>query len=406
MTDAIYTRLRQALGDSAVRRDGFGTPRAIPPSSEAVAEICGLAHEQGWRVRVEGQGTWMPPDAPADLALSTEGLDRISEIAPADLVATVEAGVGLGRLGIELARRGAWLPLDPPGLPRRSLGSLVATGTAGPLRHGFGPVRDHILGATFVTGDGRVLTAGGKVVKNVAGYDLTRLQVGAFGAFGVVTRVHIRLRALSAARVMLMAIGPRDALTRQARSLMDGGLSAAALELRSPGPGGGPDWSLGLELAGTEAGVEAEAARSTSQSEVAWTRLDPDRAARFRSEVALAPLTAPTTFRIGVLPDGLDEMLDVLEGRLGPGVISAGPGRGLVRWSGEPTFEALRDLRGIAAEREMPLTLERGPWDLRQAIGHFGAYREGVGPLVSRLRETFDPDPTFAVALGPGKTEP
>jgi FAD/FMN-containing dehydrogenase len=398
-TSEILMRLRHALGEAAVESDRAGHPRAVPESTEAVAQVCGLAHEQGWRVRLEGSGTWMPADTPADLALSTRGLSRVVEIAPADLVATSEAGVPLATLQRELAARGAWLALDPPGQPERSLGGVIATGTAGPLRHGYGSVRDHILGGTVVTGDGRVIKAGGNVVKNVAGYDLTKLQVGGFGAFGVVTQVHLRLRALPELRATLLTRGERDALTRQARALIDAQLAAVALELCSPALTADSEWVLALELSGTAAAVEAEAARALEHSEVSWTRLPPDQGAAFWSATARAPLAAPITLRLGVFPDGLDELLDLIAKHLGLGMLSAGAGRGLLRWSGDAPVGAIRELRRLAAEREIPLTLERASWPVRQALGHFGAYREGVGMLVSKLRSTFDPRPTFPVAL-------
>ncbi len=399
LNSAIFMRLRHALGESAVEADREGRPRAVPETTDAVAQVCGLAHEQGWRIRLEGRGSWMPADAPADLALTTRGLARIVDVAAADLVATSEAGVSLAVLQRELAARNAWLAIDPPGHPERSLGSIIATGTAGPLRHGFGPVRDHILGGTIVTGDGRVIKAGGNVVKNVAGYDLTKLQVGGFGAFGVVTQLHLRLRAAPAMRVTLLAHAERDVLTRQARALVDAQLAAAALELFSPELAEEAEWVLALELSGTEATVEAEAARVTAHSEVSWNRLAPERATAFWNATARAPLAAPMTLRLGVFPDGLDELIDLLHERLNPGLLSAGPGWGMLRWSGDATVGALRDVRRMAAERETPLTLERGPWAIRHALGHFGAYREGVGVLVSKLRSTFDPDPTFPVAL-------
>ena len=399
MNDAVLMRLRHALGPSRVERDAGGLPRAIPDSAEGVAQVCGIAHEQGWRVRIEGRGTWMPPDAPADLALCTRELTRIVEVSPADLVATVETGVPLTRLQQALEAQGAWLALDPPGHPERSLGSVVATGTSGPLRHGFGPVRDHILGGTIVTGDGRTIKAGGNVVKNVAGYDLIKLQVGGFGAFGVVTRLHLRLRARPEERVTLIARGARDRLSHQARALMEERLAASALELLSPALAAEPEWVLGLEIAGTRAAVTAEVMRATEAAEVAWSRLAPDQARTFWSEAARGPLGGETAVRLGVFPDGLDEMIDLVAERLDLGLVAAGPGCGLLRWSGTASVEALRALRGIAAEREIPLTLERAPWALRHAVGHFGAYREGVGRLVAKLRSTFDPDPTFAVAL-------
>ena len=127
-----------------------------------------------------------------------------------------------------------WLALDPPGRPERTVGSIAATATVGPLRAGYGPVRDHLLGCEVVTGEGRVIRPGGTVVKNVAGYDLTRLQVGGFGAFGVLTVLHLRLRARPSADTTLLARGPRDDLTRWARDLAEAGVRPAALEMVSP----------------------------------------------------------------------------------------------------------------------------------------------------------------------------
>ena len=166
----------------ARRRRAARAPR--PDSADALSLVCRLAHDEGWKIRVEGHGTWLAADAPADLAVSTRALDRVLSVSPADLVATVQAGTPIEALRRRLADEGMWLALDPPGRPERSLGSVVATATAGPLRHGFGPVRDHVLGCTVATGDGRLVRAGGRVVKNVAGYDLTKLQVGGFGGFG------------------------------------------------------------------------------------------------------------------------------------------------------------------------------------------------------------------------------
>ena len=161
-------------------------------------------------------------------------------MSPADLVATVQAGTPLEALRRRLADEGMWLALDPPGRPERSLGSVIATATAGPLRHGFGPVRDHVLGCTVATGDGRLVKAGGRVVKNVAGYDLTKLQVGGFGGFGIIAEVHLRLRALPRADVTLVARGTRDTLTSAARDVMArragaGGARAALARARGGG---------------------------------------------------------------------------------------------------------------------------------------------------------------------------
>src|SRR2546427_1182094 len=233
---SLLDRVRALLGDDAVEIAGGpdAVPRVAPASPDAVALLLGTAREEGWRVRLEGAGTWLPADAPADLALTTRRLDRVPAIEPQDLSATAEAGIGCDLLRQQLADRGTWLALDPPGLAGRTLGSVVATATAGPLRQGFGAVRDHVLGVTFVTGDGRLVHSGGRVGKNVAGYDLTKLEAGGVGAFGVIVLVHLRLRALPRVDQTLVLEGSRDDLTQVADDIAAAGAAPAAPQARSP----------------------------------------------------------------------------------------------------------------------------------------------------------------------------
>jgi len=109
--------------------------------------------------------------------------------------------------------------------------------------------------------------------------------------------------------------------------------------------------------------------------------------------------TRPVAFRTGGLPDSSDELLDLLQHQVGDEWVSASPGVGAIRWAGDTTVDRLRRLRRTLAGLEVPLTLERAPWSIRSAVGHFGAYREGVGPLVAGLRRTFDPGEAFVVAV-------
>ena len=395
----VAARLEALLGAQQIERDPDGLPRAVPDTPEGVGLVCRLAHEEGWKVRVEGQGTWLSADAPADLALSTRGLDQLVDVSPADLVATVQAGAPIETVRRRLADHGMWLALDPPGRPERSIGSVLATGTAGPLRHAFGPVRDHVLGCTVATGDGRMVKAGARVVKNVAGYDLAKLQIGGFGGFGVITEVHLRLRALPRADHTYLARGPRDALTYAARALVERGVQPAALELLSPALAADAEWVLAVRVVGLEAAVQAETQRITHGTELVWQELPAEKSGAFWGLAARGALGGPVTFRLGVLGDGLDETLDLVARELGESLLSAGAASGMLRWTGTATPEKLRTLRRTTAAREIPMTLERAPWTIRHAVGHFGAYREGVGPLVGRLRETFDPSGCLQIAL-------
>jgi glycolate oxidase FAD binding subunit len=399
MSNTVFTRLRALLGTTGVERDGDGVPRATPDTPDALTLVCRLAHEEGWKIRVEGRGTWLPADAPADLAVSTRGLEQIVSVSPADLVATVQAGTSLEALRRRLADYGMWLAIDPPGRPERSIGSVVATATAGPLRQGFGPVRDHILGCAVATGDGRLVNAGGRVVKNVAGFDLTKLQVGGFGGFGIIAEIHLRLRALPRADVTLLARGARDQLTSGARELMDAQVLPGALELLSPALAAEADWVLAARFVGTDAAVQADVRRLGSVGELQWQPLPADRTAAFWSVAARGTLGGPITLRLGVLGDGVDDTIDLLAHDLDEGLVSAGAGLGMIRWTGDAPVDQIRSLRRAAAAREIPMTLERAPWSVRRALGHFGAYREGVGKIVGRLRDTFDPGQCLNVAL-------
>src|SRR6266511_575064 len=376
---SLLDRVRALLGSDAVdlTATADGVPRVAPASPDAVALLLGTAREEGWRVRIEGAGTWMPADAPADLALTTRRLDKIPAIEPQDLSATAEAGIGCDILRQQLADRGTWLALDAPGLAGRTLGSVVAT----------------------VTGDGRLVQSGGKVMKNVAGYDLTKLEAGGFGAFGVIVLVHLRLRALPRADQTLVLEGTREDLTQVAEDICAAGLQPAALELMSPALARREGWALAVRLAGSIALVTAEEAGLRAASGGRFTALRADEAHGFWMRAAESFATRPGAFRIGGLPESSDELLDLLQHQVGDEWVAASPGAGAIRWAGDTTSDRLRRLRRTLAGLEVPLTLERAPWPIRSAVGHFGAYREGVGPLIAGLRRTFDPGEAFVVAV-------
>ncbi|MBM3840429.1 MAG: FAD-binding oxidoreductase [Verrucomicrobia bacterium] len=132
-------------------------------------------------------------------------MNRLVDHVPEDMTATVEAGMTLTEFQARLAPRGQWLPVDPPDADRLSIGDLLSANASGPRRFGYGTVRDYLIGMKVVLADGRVIKSGGKVVKNVAGYDLCKLFIGSRGAFGVIVEATFKLRPLPEAEQFVQA---------------------------------------------------------------------------------------------------------------------------------------------------------------------------------------------------------
>ena len=344
MTSDILGRLKSSLGPT-VSEGRDGRPRVTPDSIDGLAAALGLAYDENWRVRIEGGRTWMPDDAPADLAVSTERLNRIVSVAPSDLVATIQAGATIRAVSDRLAEHRTWLAIDPPGSPDRTLGSVLATGTAGGVRHRFGPVRDQVIGTTVVTGDGRVVRAGGIVVKNVAGFDLSKVQIGGFGAFGIIAETNIRLRVPPAGRRTLLAAGDLDALANAAAALVNASIDAMTVELVSPAATGAAAWRLLVEIIGTNEGVLAETERARQVgSDLIWDTVTGAEAVALRSAIAESALEGPVTIRAGVLPASIPDVADLVTEALGSGRITASAGRGGLRLGERRAHARLRVL--------------------------------------------------------------
>jgi glycolate oxidase FAD binding subunit len=179
--------------------------------------------------------------------LTTDGLSRILEHEAGDLTCTVEAGIRLSALSAELERHGQRLSLDPPGDP--TVGSLLAENRTGPLRHRFGAPRDLVLGVTLVLADGTVANAGGKVVKNVAGYDLARLVCGSRGRLALIARASFRLHPLpKASRTLVVETAGAAGVVR---ALLRSQLEPSALDVLHPG-------RVALLFEGSERAVDAQ----------------------------------------------------------------------------------------------------------------------------------------------------
>jgi FAD/FMN-containing dehydrogenase len=240
----LFDSLAQIVGDAHVVSQNE-TVIVTPASTEEISEIMKLASSARLTVLPAGGMTWLK--STANLIVSTRRLNRIIEHEPADLIAVAQAGVTLTDFNAKLAENGQWLPLDPPDDGRATLGGVVATGIGGPQQFGYGRPRGSVIGMKVVLADGSMIKAGGRVVKNVAGYDLCKLFTGSYGSLGIITELNFKLRPRPAREATVIAKGTVEDLRAGARAIVEARLFPVAVEIVSG--------RLLVRFAGNEKGV-------------------------------------------------------------------------------------------------------------------------------------------------------
>ena len=259
LTKVTDDRVREARPDDAI--DGMPSRYvATPASTEETAELLRVAARHGLHVVARGSGTkqrWGNPPAQVDLVVETTAMTGVVEHAAGDLITVVRAGTPVRELQDALSGADQQLALDTA-IPSATVGGTVATDTSGPRRLLYGTMRDLLIGITFVRADGVVAKAGGKVVKNVAGYDFGKLLTGSFGTLGVITEVALRLHPVPATqRVVSLEEEDPAAATRAALRVLGSQVVPAAVEVDQPTDG---PVTVAVLLEGIEAGVGARTA--------------------------------------------------------------------------------------------------------------------------------------------------
>jgi glycolate oxidase FAD binding subunit len=196
--------------DSCCARD----MTAVIESTDSLKELVDDAARSGTPLRISGRSHWIdagrPVDATRVASLATHS--GVVDYVPGDLTITVRSGTTLGEIEDITRNEAQWLPIDPFGTKDGTIGATIATGSFGPLASSFGRMRDLVLGIEFITGHGKIVRGGGRVVKNVAGFDLVRLITGSWGTLGIVTEATLRLYSLPSATITL-ALGASDSIT-------------------------------------------------------------------------------------------------------------------------------------------------------------------------------------------------
>ena len=242
---------------------GVQAKLVLEPATEVeLASALRLADEAGLAVIPRGGGTksgWGNPPARADVVLSTARLNKIIEHVWADLTVSVEAGCTIAALQSALGRHNQRLAADLLWPERATIGGALSTNDSGALRLRFGPLRDLIIGVTIALPDGTLASSGGRVVKNVAGYDVPKLVTGAFGTLGVITRAVFRLHPLPRnTKTLTIAPANLDAMQRLILSVQDSQLAHTSLQIRAAA---NMPPLVDILLEGTEEGIAAQGAQ-------------------------------------------------------------------------------------------------------------------------------------------------
>lgn len=341
-----------------------------PASAQELARELATASSKGRLVSPRGGGTkleWGNPPARTDVVLSTASLQRVIEHAWADMTVTVEAGCTVAALQAELARHGQRLAIDPLWPERATIGGILATNDSGALRLRFGGLRDLIIGITVALPDGTLAMSGGKVVKNVAGYDLPKLMTGALGTLGVITHAVFRLHPLPQhARTLSASVAGAEAAQALLLAIQNSQLAHSALQFRVAAN------AVDILLEGTEAGIAsqqaslAKLAPFTESSAQVWSARE-----------SLWPAGEGVVAKFSVLPSQIAHTVSQLATA---DVVAQATGIGWTRLTGD--IAAVR--RDIEAKGGSLVLLARCELD---AWGNPG----DALPLMRAVKQQFDP---------------
>jgi glycolate oxidase FAD binding subunit len=365
---------------------------ARPGTVEALAEAMGEAASRNETVVARGGGTkldWGAPPSRVDLVVDLSGMNKVLEHAAGDLIVRAEPGVRLSQLQALLARTGQRLALDEV-VPGSTVGGLVATGLCGPLRLGYGCARDLLIGVSVVRADGVVARSGGKVVKNVAGYDLGKLYTGSYGTLGVVAEAIFRLHPVPEAQTWVTAeLSSLDEMTRCTAAVTGSQLVASALEVDCPAVGA--PIALGVLVEGITVSVERRANEvigligggTISATPPGWW----------------AAIPGETTVKLATTASDLPRVLGAVAPiAAGTGLqpcfrASAALGLAYVGLPGESDVQAVgvfvSQIRSLCEELGGSAVVLRAPGPVKQAVDIWGS----VSPirLMRRVKDSFDP---------------
>ena len=378
-----------------------------PPTQAELAEVMKCAARHQWRVLPCGNGSklhWGGVAAGVDLVISTQRLQQVIDHAIGDLTLTTEVGMKVADLQTQVGQAGQFLAIDPCYGDRATLGGVIATGDTGSLRQRYNSVRDMLLGITFVRHDGEVVKAGGRVVKNVAGYDLMKLLTGSYGTLGILTQATMRVYPQPEAAQTVVLAGAADRLAPALQSLLRSALTPSAIELLSPlamadlgldrQPGlivrfqsmaASVQQQATLLLAlGQQLGLSTMSYPQVTEAEL-WQQLAQPMV-RFAQPDTIA-------CKIGVKPSAAVAFISQLEQLASPSrtVIHAGSGLGWLILPGDTRSPLIQQIRSNCMAAGGYLSLLQAPLRLKNYLEIWG-YSGNALALMKKIKQQFDPE--------------
>lgn len=377
-----------------------------PHTTEQLAQVMTEAHRNKWCVLPCGSGSklnWGGLAKEVDVVVSTERLNQLIEHAVDDLTVTVEAGMKFSRLQEMLADSRQFLAIDPIIQDTATIGGIVATADTGSLRQRYGSVRDQLLGMTFVRADGQIAKAGGRVVKNVAGYDLMKLFTGSYGTLGVLSQVTFRVYPLPEASGTVVLTGEALAVSQAADTLRGSALTPTQADLLSTQLVSRLELGQGLGLiVRFQSIAESVKEQSNRLLEVGaqlglqgtiYSGADEADLWRILREQMHSSLSDGITCKIGVLPTSAVEVLTDAD----VGLIHMASGLGVLRFEGENTVDKVLGIRNLCQSYGGFLTILSAPVKVKQ-LDVWG-YTGNAVQLMRRIKEQFDKE----YVLSPGR---
>jgi glycolate oxidase FAD binding subunit len=394
-------------GTVADRVDGELPPQvAEPDSPQAFADTLKHAAAERLSTVIRGGGTkitWGRQPSAVDLVVSTSRLARLIAHRHGDLTVTVQAGMTLRNLNVALSAERQWLPIDSA-FDEATIGGIVATNDSGPSRHRHGTPRDLVIGITLALTDGRLVKAGGTVVKNVAGYDLGKLVSGSHGTLAGIAEVTFKLVPVPQSSATLVAeYVDAGALARDVAALDASQIEPAAFDIRAEE--GGRPYQLKLRIATSPAARDAQiAAARTMVSSESTVLTDMAERATWTAQLD-ATSDGDATVRFSWLPARLPQVLALLEDvkrvdKVGVTFAGRALGAGAARLSGGTDALAAAVGRLRASADVGNVVLLRGSHDLKERVDVWGSGR--ASDRVARaVKRTFDPAGILNAGRGP-----